>query len=175
MRLSLVCAAFVAALAFPTALALPAAAQTAAPDTEGGRYILRRVDDGLMRVDRETGATSLCRKRGTGWACEAVADDREALEEEIARLSRENAELAVEIGRLRERLAGAQEPPRDLPGRAEPDAGGGDGATGGGSERTLRLPTDEEIDEVARTFESMMRRFMESMKSLRDRYEDDRL
>lgn len=161
MRLSLFCALFAIVLAGP------AAAQSAAPDTEGGRYVLRRVDDGLMRMDRETGATSLCRKRGSGWACEAVADDREALEEEIARLSRENAELAVEIGRLREQLANAPAP-RDLPGEAEPDAGGG-------GERTLRLPTDEEIDEVARTFESMMRRFMDSMKALRERYEDDRL
>lgn len=169
MRLSIFCALV------SIALVLPAAAQTAGPETEGGRYALRRVDDGLLRVDRETGATSLCRKRGSGWACEAVADDREALEEEIARLSRENAELAIEIGRLQDRLA-ALDPPRDLPGRTEPDAGGGDGATGGGGgERTLRLPTDEEIDEVAKTFESMMRRFMESMKALRDSYEDDRL
>lgn len=169
MRLSIICALI------SIALALPAAAQTVAPDTEGGRYALRRVDDGLLRVDRETGATSLCRKRASGWACEAVADDREALEEEIARLSRENAELAIEIGRLQERLA-VLDPPRDLPIRPEQDQGdGGDGTTGGGGERTLRLPTDEEIDEVARTFESMMRRFMESMKTLRERYEDDSL
>ncbi|TCT09174.1 hypothetical protein EDC22_10720 [Tepidamorphus gemmatus] len=170
MRLSTFCA-LVAII-----IACPAAAQSAPPDTEGGRYVLRRVDDGLMRVDRQTGATSLCRKRGSGWACEAVADDREALEEEIARLSRENAELAMEIGRLREQLAKVQAP-RDLPGQAQPGAGGGaapgdDGASG---ERTLRLPTDEEIDEVARTFESMMRRFMDSMKALRERYENERL
>src|SRR5690606_38661398 len=41
-----------------------------------------------------TGKVSTCRKSDdTGWACYAVADDRAALEEEIARLQSENARL----------------------------------------------------------------------------------
>lgn len=167
----------IAAVCLP-ALGLPLAAQTVQPDTEGGRFILRRVDDGLMRVDRSTGTTSFCRKRDAGWTCQLVADDREALEGEIARLSRENSELAIEIGRLRERIAvlearqdGERETMPAVPPSGEEPKAGGEGESG---ERTLRLPSDQEIDQVMKTFESMMRRFLDSMKILRERYEDDR-
>ncbi len=135
------------------------------PDTEAGRYILRRVDDGLMRLDRETGATSFCRKRGESWVCEAVADDRVALEEEIARLSGDNAELAREVGRLKARVASH----KDVNGKPRNKDHEGDR-----KKPKLGSPTDEEIDKVMKTFETMMRRFMDMARDLREDYEEDR-
>jgi hypothetical protein len=139
------------------ALAMPGvAAQTAAPDTEGGRYIIRSLDDGVLRIDRETGAASLCREDADGWACRAVPDDREALEEEISRLASENAALARRIGELEERLADTGEAP---PPAMEDDAD---------------LPTEAEIDRIMQTFETMMRRFLDMMRSLKDDFGEDR-
>jgi len=146
----------------------PAMAQEAdRPDTEGGRYILRRVDDGLMRVDRDTGVTSFCRKRGGAWVCETVADDREAFEDEIARLAQDNAELAREVGRLKARIARLEGGPDAL---AE-----GDDETGKPRSKTDD-PSEDEIDKAMRTVESMMRRFMDMAQELREDYgkPDDR-
>ncbi len=55
------------------------AAQTM-PDPENGRYALSPVTDGVIRLDTRTGAVSTCSNTGTGWACYAVPDERDALE-----------------------------------------------------------------------------------------------
>ena len=44
-------------------------------------------------VDLKTGQMSLCSRRGVGWACVTVPDDRAAFDGEIARLQGENAAL----------------------------------------------------------------------------------
>ena len=117
------------------------------PDTEAGRYVLRQIDDGLMRLDRETGATSFCRKRGESWVCEAVADDRAALEAEIARLAGDNADLAREIGRLKDQVATLEG------GKGEPDAeASGQDCEDNGKAPESDTPTDEEIDKVMKSY-----------------------
>jgi len=50
------------------------------------RYVLKNTSDGFLRMDTLTGKVSLCRPKANGFVCEAVADDREVLEKEIARL-----------------------------------------------------------------------------------------
>ena len=139
------------------------------PDTEGDRYVLRRMDDGLMRLDRETGATSFCRKRSGSWVCEAVADDREALESEINRLVEDNAELAREVGRLKRRVARLEG--RDRGPEARRDEGGRDDAGPDAKSTEPEVPSDEELDKVFRTFEKVMRRFMDMARDLREDYE----
>jgi len=69
----------------------PALAQAPAPESEDTRYIFNRVDDGYLRLDGRTGQVSLCVRRTVGWACQAVPDDRTALEAVIARLGADNA------------------------------------------------------------------------------------
>jgi hypothetical protein len=58
--------------------------QTAAPTSEDSRYTFNRVDDGYLRLDGRTGQVSICAQRSAGWACQAVPDERAALESEIA-------------------------------------------------------------------------------------------
>lgn len=158
-------------LAVVLAAASPALAQTGGPDTEGGRYILRQTDDGYLRVDRESGDTSLCQGDGDSWTCRAVADDRQALEAEIARLADENADLARRVDELQQELAAVTdgdpadgEAPGDQ-GSAEPPAGE--------EENTLDLPSEKELDQLMETFESMMRRFLGMVRSLKDDMERD--
>jgi len=74
-----------------------ALADDATPDNEGGRYSFSRQADGILRLDTQTGEVSLCSQHTVGWACQAAPDDRAVLENEIARLRRENAVLKKDI------------------------------------------------------------------------------
>jgi hypothetical protein len=75
----------------------PALAEDVTPDNEGGRYAFSKQADGVLRLDKQTGDVSLCTQRTVGWACQAAPDDRAILEDEIARLRRENAALKKDI------------------------------------------------------------------------------
>jgi hypothetical protein len=74
-----------------TSHAEPAAAP--APSAENGRFSMTPVANGFLRLDTRTGQTSLCAVSGDQAQCRAGADERAALESEIARLSKENAAL----------------------------------------------------------------------------------
>jgi len=78
-------------------LLVPALADEATSDHEGGRYSFSKQADGVLRLDTQTGEVSLCSQRTVGWACQAVPDDRAVLENEIARLRRENVLLKKDI------------------------------------------------------------------------------
>lgn len=71
--------------------ARPAPGAAAADD--GGRYSFHRIGDSFIRLDTQTGQVAKCGWAATGWSCQAAADERAALDSEIARLQRENAEL----------------------------------------------------------------------------------
>ena len=136
-------AVFVAVMA-PT---LPALADDAAPDTEGGRYTFNKMADGYLRLDGQTGEVALCAKRTVGWACQAAPEDRAVLEGEIARLRKENATLKQEI--LAHGLplpAGAAPEP--------PAARNGD---------TLRLPDNADIDRAIAFVGRIWDRFVEAV------------
>ena len=64
---------------------------------DDSRYSFHRTKDGYVRLDGRTGQVSACTRKGTGWTCQAVADERAALEGEIARLQGENAALKKEL------------------------------------------------------------------------------
>ncbi len=124
------------------------------PPDEDGRYLLQRTADGFFRVDRFTGAASVCRERAVGWTCQLVPDDRDAFEDEISRLVDENA-------RLRDQLAALDaEPVVPVP---LPDANDGSGEDG--------IPTEQELDQVMDTFERMMRRFFDMARELQNEFD----
>jgi len=131
------------------ALAPSVQAQTA-PDSENGRYTFSQVADGMLRLDTRTGAVSLCAKKDAGWACNAVPDERAALENEIARLQRENGALKKDM--LARGLA--------LP--------GGVASAPSAQQRELNLkvplPSDAEIDRVMSAFEKMWRRIVDMVQ-----------
>ena len=130
-------------------LAAPAAAQTT-PDTDNGRYTLSRTDDGYLRLDQQTGHVSVCTRRDLGWACHPVPDERSALEEEIARLQRDNAALKKDM------LARGITPPGAPQAKATPPKKQQDG----------KSPTDTEIDRAMATAERIWRRLVEMIARL---------
>ncbi len=74
-------------------LCAPAWPQGAEPDNADGRFTLYRTEGGFLRLDGRSGEVSACSKRGAGWLCEALPEERAALEAEIARLQGDNAAL----------------------------------------------------------------------------------
>ena len=130
----------------PFALAQPV------PDSENGRYSFSPVPDGTLRLDTRTGAVSLCANKEAGWACNTAPDERQALENEIARLQRENGALKKDM------LA------RGLP------LPGGVASVPSAQQRELQLkvplPSDAEIDRVISAFEKMWRRIVDMVQKM---------
>lgn len=117
-------------------LALPAHA------AETGRYVMKDVEGGFIRLDTGTGAVSLCRSLNEQWRCEPVADAEDALQDEINRLAEENAALQQKLSEL----------------------------TGPQGQRsigpTLELPSEEDLDRIFGIVERFMRRFIDFARSL---------
>jgi hypothetical protein len=83
------------------------------------RYAFNRVNDGFLRLDNVSGQVSFCSQTSAGWACQAVPEDRAALEKEIARLQDEVASLKQQVVAMREpalREPAPPRPPADLSG-----------------------------------------------------------
>ena len=78
------------------AVAPAAQAQTtpeSAPDSAQGQFSFHKTGEGFLRLDSKTGQVSFCSHKNHGWTCETIADERTALESEIARL--QNASSAT--------------------------------------------------------------------------------
>jgi hypothetical protein len=67
------------------ALLLPLSASAAEPDA--ARFQLERNGDHFVRLDRQTGAMSLCQEKDGALVCRMAADERAAYEDELDRLS----------------------------------------------------------------------------------------
>jgi hypothetical protein len=131
-----------------TGFAAAAHGQSMPPESEDSRYVFHRVQDGFVRLDTRTGQAALCSRRAVGWACQAMPEDRAALEGEIARLQGENAALKKEM--LARGLA--------LPGgtTADPPA----------PDRDLKRPNAAELDRMVAFLEKAWRRLVEMMGNL---------
>jgi hypothetical protein len=144
MGLTILCLAALL-LAAPTTLAAP-------PDSEDARYTFHRAGDGYMRLDGRTGNVSICRRRPAGWLCQAVPDDRAALEAEIERLQTESAALKKALLSHNLPLPGGirQDPPSDgKPKIVQP-----------------KLPDDNEINRFKAFVENVWRRLVELIASV---------
>jgi len=67
--------------------------QNQPPEFGDPRFAFHRVEDGYLRLDMRTGDVAVCRQRAVGWACSLVPDERAAVDNEFARLQRDNAIL----------------------------------------------------------------------------------
>ena len=66
--------------------------QEATPESTS-RFAYHKIDDGYLRLDLRSGEVATCRSHPGGWTCTLAAEERTALENEIARLQRDNAVL----------------------------------------------------------------------------------
>lgn len=100
----------------PTTLLLIIATGIAAPalaeDADVARFALEKTESGFVRLDRKTGALTLCQENDGALTCRMAADERAAYEEDLARLEKrvEALEKSLSIGRP---LANAEPLPSD--------------------------------------------------------------
>ncbi len=133
------------------ALALTATAcaeDAVPPDADEARYSFYKVDEGFIRLDLQTGQVALCGRQSVGWACTAVPEDRTVLENEIARLQKENAAL--------KRALLSHDLP--LPSGSAPET-----PPSGDQHLTLRLPTIEDIDRMVAFAGDVWHRLVEAI------------
>lgn len=123
-----------------TVFCAPALAQqTSSEDAaQNGRYSMTPTDGGFLRLDTRTGAVSMCRPGNGGVQCRAGADELAALENEIGRLAKENAELRRKLAEATDKTPSAR----------------------------LRnaLPSDEEVNKAMGWMEQFFRRMMRVMR-----------
>lgn len=162
------------ALSFYPALAAAVVALTtvAAQAESSGRFTMSPVDDGFVRLDKETGSMALCTKRGSGWSCLPMDDRQKALRDELDRLKAENTELKDEVRRLEETFVTGK--PGDNDPGGGPQVGGPPGGLPPSGLPELKLPDEEDVDHAVDYLERMIRKFRERFEDFGDKTDPNR-
>jgi hypothetical protein len=131
-------------------LSLPvsAIADPAPPDSQNGRFVFSKQGDGFVRLDTQTGGVALCSQQPVGWACQSAPEDRTVLENEIARLRRENIALKKDML------------DHGLP---LPSGVGSEPPTVQNEQPTVRLPSDADVDRVMAFVARVWQRFVDAV------------
>jgi hypothetical protein len=148
-----------AMLLLSLAAAIGPAAAEHAPESDNGRFSFKEVPDGVLRLDSRTGQVSLC-SRVAEWACRTLADDRAALEGEIARLLDENTALRRQLE------APPPVPPETVPPTVPPAATAPTPPAAvppppKHGERELTLPSDADVNRMMAFLEKVWRRLLD--------------
>jgi len=156
-----------------------------APPIPPGRFAFTRIGDGFLRLDTDSGQVAYCNAQGRGWTCQATSESQPALDiaklqddvtalktlkddiaglqsgiaavknlqTEIARLQEEVASLKKEIVALKE--PPPPRPPADLAAPADKS-----------DERTIKLPTREDLAWARAFIEDTWRRLVEMINTV---------
>lgn len=155
--------------AFAAVLALaltPAIAQSAE------RFTMAPVDGGFVRLDKESGAMSMCTQGDGGWSCTPMDDDT-TVREELETLKKENAELRAEVRRLEDTFVGGGRRPGAEGERLGEQSGPPGGLPPGGLP-DFKLPSEEDVDQAVDYLESMIRKFRERFEDFGEKTDPDR-
>lgn len=116
------------------ALAVAVGGGAAAGDTD--RFALEKTADGYVRMDKSSGAMSLCREEQGQLVCKAASDHRPASSDDVTALTQRVESLEKQVAALQ---AGKQ------------------GEAG--------LPSDEEFEKAMGFMERFFKRFMDMVRS----------
>jgi len=122
-----------------------------AEEGDDSRYTFSRSDEGYLRLDGRPGQVSICTRRPVGWTCQAAADERTALESEIARLQAENVALKKELLAHNLALPGTVKPPPPV---VKPE------------EARPQLPNDADLNRVMSFLDKVWRRLVDMVLAL---------
>lgn len=131
-------------------------AAPAQPPAPAARFSFERSNDGFLRMDTQTGQVAFCAARSAGWTCEAVPEERTALELEIGRLQDEVADLKRELAELHEPPAPPR-PPADLAPRPPGKEG----------DAIIKLPSREDIDRATAALQRAWDRVVDMIGNLK--------
>ena len=180
MRLTLIGAGLALAMLHPAQAQTPPKTSLNGPP-EAARFTMQPVEGGLMKLDTTTGTMSFCSAKAGGaaagaWICEAVPEDRAALEAEISRLQRRVAEL--EKGRAGTGTGGtgtgvpdimappSTEAPKDSP-KDEPSGPPDAAKPAPKSDQELSDEARKRLDQAMDMVEQVFRRFFDMVDRLR--------
>lgn len=124
-----------------------------AAENDDGRYSMSPTDDGVVRLDKRTGAMAHCTRKQGAWACEDMQDSQGALMAEIDRLEAENTSLKTRVEHLEETL-GLSDGQKDqsMPGNE------------------LALPSEQDVDKAFDFLERMLKKLHERMEKLKEEH-----
>lgn len=132
-----------------------ALADEAAPNIGEPRYSFYKAGDGFLRLDTQSGEVALCSARPVGWACLTAPEDRALLDNEIARLRKENAALKQAL------LSRGLPLPTGI--NAEPPK------SDDGHEVRLHLPDDADLDRLMAFLGRVWHRFVDAITDVQSR------
>lgn len=114
-----------------------------------GRFSMAPAEGGgVVRLDTETGAMSHCTTKDSSWQCKPIAEDRSKLAEDNRKLREELAKLKIELKELELLIQ-----PRDQNELSEPH-------------KSLKLPSEEDVDKALTYIQSIFRKFKEKLEEL---------
>lgn len=122
-----------------------------------GRFTMTPVEGGLMRLDTETGAVSLCVRKAEAWSCEPVNDPTASSGGAQAKLEAENRQLRERIKSLENNQASGTPQSQPLP----PPAEGYPSEPPGG---VTKLPSEEDVDKALDYVERIFKKFRDRIK-----------
>ncbi|MCB1510771.1 MAG: hypothetical protein KDJ36_07690 [Hyphomicrobiaceae bacterium] len=132
-----------------------------------GRFTLHKTDDGFIRLDTQSGETSLCRKVEKTWSCTPMDDGAARLRKRIAELEQQNSALSREVRILRDDFTTLERHREGGGGQnrdGRPNRDNRDDRPGGRYQ--FRLPSEQEVDRALDYFESMLKKFQDRLKRL---------
>lgn len=153
-------AALLLAMALSAGPAFAEETPAAGPDDGKGRYALSPVDGGVLRLDKETGAMTLCTRKADQWLCEGVQDKSiDAAKGDAP----SNSPLEAENKALKDRIRVLEESLAIAEGTNKP-AAPGDAPPGDAPPGTQQLPTEEEVDKAFDYVERIIKKFRERIQ-----------
>jgi hypothetical protein len=139
------------------ALALACVALVAAPgpkaEETSGRYSMTTTSNGVVRLDRETGAMAVCTGTAGQWSCQDMNDSQRTLTAEIDRLRAENKSLKEQLDHVDQNL-GLNENGSDAPPKPK-----------------FTLPTEQDVDRAFDYLEAMAKKLHERFDRLQEQQE----
>ena len=123
-------------------------AHGAAAEDESGRYTMQQTDDGIVRLDTETGAMSLCKRSDGRWSCESMEDSQRALMRENDRLKAENRALKAQMEDMDQLLGLGEDGQSDSPSTPK--------------SHTYKLPSEQDVDKAFDYLEAMLEKLKEA-------------
>ena len=143
--------------------------QDRAPPGVPARYSFTRVDNGMLRLDHDSGDVAYCTPRNAGWSCEGVPQKGASLEQQIAALRDEVEALRKEVAALR---APPPPPPHPVPPQTVPPTPQQPDQTG---TVTIPLPSREDIARARGFIADTWHRLVDLIENLqKDMMREDR-